>query len=216
MQIRLQDALHIRGVFFFRHAVDAEAARKIAADLPLHREVHIARDGHIAPRDTGGGQLQLKQLAVVRALHPAGEDLAQPGRHAPVDEIGRRRQRIRRDIQVAQRLGALCDVELQPRLHGIQQKRRLIRREHFLRAGKLRAEHDLRQAQQQRLLIFKRGEERCRRHSGLAGDLCRRRALVALLEEERHPRIDHLLFACNSSGLQPMTRHGTRSFQLNI
>ena len=92
MQVRLQDALHIRGVFLFRHAVDAEAARKVATDLPLHREVHIARDEHIAPRDTGGGQLQLKQLAVVRALHPAGEDLAQPGRHAPVDEIGRRRQ----------------------------------------------------------------------------------------------------------------------------
>ena len=137
MQVRLQDAFHIRGVFLFRHAVDAEAARKIAADLPLHREIHIARDGHVAPRDTGGGQLQLEQLAVVRALHPAGEDLAQPGRHAPVDEIGRRRQRILRDIQVAQRLRALRDMELQPRLHGVQQQRRLIRREHLLRAGKL-------------------------------------------------------------------------------
>ena len=80
----------------------------------------------------------------------------------------------------------------------------------------IRRAQQRRQAQQQRLLIFKRGEERRRRHSGLAGDLCRRRAPVALLEEERHPRIDHLLFACNSSGLQPMTRHGTRSFQLNI
>lgn len=104
-----------------RNVVELERAVQKAGGLGFYGEVQVARHCHEAAYDARGRDLHFVKILRLCSRQIRTEDPLQPLRRVAVEVGGGGRQRVGHDVQLAQRLAQLGDVQLQRRFHRIEE-----------------------------------------------------------------------------------------------
>lgn len=202
-QVDADDLVDNRLIVRARHLEELIAAGEVVAQLGRHRIVLRAGRGHKAAHDAGGRQLECDPVVLRRLRQIPTEDCGELLLHALVDVGRRARQRVGRDVELAQRLGELDDVHLQRRFQPVEHQRvgRIAREP--LGDAELSGEHPLDKFEQHALLIAVMEERRAIRHTHKVRDQLARRTRVTALQKDLGRCAQDLPLHQYSLGIRP-------------